>query len=123
MVRSSYSVAIELLHFAREAFAAVMTFEEIMTRWAWKPIPRCPGRWVLSMADFHGGPEALAGPSAEVVVFEAGRTADPVVVVWLDQGGLISYKKGEGKYLHTLNTAEGLERKLSQLGIFGFNLA
>ncbi len=65
----------------------------------------------------------MAGPGAEVVVFETGRAADPVVVVWLDKGGLISYKKGDGKYLHSLNTAEGFERKLSQLEIFGFDLA
>lgn len=100
----------------------MMTFDEIMRRWAWKPIPRCPGRWVLSIADDCGEPGTMAGPGAEAVVFEAGRTADPVVVVWLDKGGLISYKKEDGKYLHTLNTAEGLERKLSQLGIFGFDL-
>ena len=100
-----------------EDLFAVLTFDEIMTRWPWKPIPHCPGRWVLSMADFCGEPETLAGPGAEVVVFEAGRTADPVVVVWLEEGGLISYKKGEGRYLHTLGTAEGFERKLSQLGI------
>ena len=122
MARSSYSVAIELLPFAHQVLLAVLTFDEIMTRWAWKPIPRCPGRWVLSMAEFHGAPEAMAGSGAEVVVFEAGRTADPVVVVWLDEGGLISYKKGEGRYLHTLGTAEGFERKLAQLGIFGLDV-
>ncbi len=100
-----------------------MTFDEIMSRWAWKPIPRCPGRWILSMAEFCGEPAALAGPGAEVVVFEVEAAADPLAVVRLDEGGLISYKKGDGKYLHTLNTAEGFERKLSQLGIAGFDPA
>jgi len=94
-----------------------MTFEEIMTRWAWKPIRHCPGRWILSMAEFCGEPANVAGPGAGSVVFEMETAADPVVVVRLDEGGLISYKKEDGRYLHTLNSAAGFERKLSQLGI------
>jgi hypothetical protein len=42
---------------------------------------------------------------------------DPVIVTPLDDGGLISYRKADGLFLHTLNTREGLERKLRQLGI------
>jgi hypothetical protein len=42
---------------------------------------------------------------------------DPVIVTALDDGGLISYRKADGTYLHTLNTREGFERKLRQLGI------
>jgi hypothetical protein len=42
---------------------------------------------------------------------------DPVIVTPLDDGGLISYRKPDGMFLHTLNTREGLERKLRQLGI------
>jgi hypothetical protein len=32
-------------------------------------------------------------------------------------GGLVSYRKPDGAYLHTLNTPDGLARKLAQLGI------
>jgi hypothetical protein len=42
---------------------------------------------------------------------------DPVVVGRLDQGGLISYQRRDGTYVHTLNTQAGFERKLRQLGI------
>ena len=42
---------------------------------------------------------------------------DPVIVTPFDDGGLISYRKADGLFLHTLNTREGLERKLRQLGI------
>ncbi len=94
-----------------------MTFDEIMTRWAWKPIRHCPGRWILSMAEFCGEPSSMVGPGARVVVFEVEAAADPVVVVRLDRGGLICYKKGDGRYLHTLNSAEGFARKLSQLRV------
>ena len=30
---------------------------------------------------------------------------------------MISYKRDDGSFLHTLNTEEGFERKLKQLGI------
>jgi hypothetical protein len=42
---------------------------------------------------------------------------DVVLVVSLDRGGMISYKRDDGSFLHTLNTEEGFERKLRQLGI------
>ncbi|HEY5754379.1 MAG TPA: hypothetical protein VIU34_01090 [Steroidobacter sp.] len=42
---------------------------------------------------------------------------DPVIVTPFEDGGLISYRKADGKFLHTLNTREGFERKLRQLGI------
>ena len=42
---------------------------------------------------------------------------DPVIITPCDDGGLISYRKAGGLFLHTLNTREGFERKLHQLGI------
>ena len=40
-----------------------------------------------------------------------------VVVIRFADGGLISYRKADGSYIHTLNTCDGLHRKLAQLGI------
>ena len=42
---------------------------------------------------------------------------DPVVVTSLADGGLISYRKPDGTYVHTLNSPAGFQRKLQQLGI------
>jgi len=42
---------------------------------------------------------------------------DPVIVAAFEDGGLISYRQADGRFLHTLNTREGFERKLDQLGI------
>jgi hypothetical protein len=42
---------------------------------------------------------------------------DPVIVTPFEDGGLISYRKADGLFLHTLNTREGLERKSRELGI------
>lgn len=61
-------------------------------------------------------PEALTG-IAEVREFHVSAAKDAVLVVRLIDGGLISYKRSDGSYLHTLNTAEGFARKLTELGI------
>jgi hypothetical protein len=39
-----------------------------------------------------------------------------VVIVRLADGGFISYRKPDGRYLHTLATPEAFERKCRQLG-------
>jgi len=62
-------------------------------------------------------PEDLLGQDSEVRVFRVATAKDAVVVARLDKGGLISYSRTDGTYLHTLNTAEGFERKLSSLRI------
>jgi hypothetical protein len=56
---------------------------------------------------------------ADVQLAEHRVTAakDPVIVASLDDGGLISYRKPDGTFVHTLNSREGFERKLQQLGI------
>jgi hypothetical protein len=93
-----------------------VTFSALFDRLAWHPIPNCPGRYVLTAGPVTMTPEEIvAGASSSEHVVAAAR--DPVIVTPFDDGGLISYRKAEGLFLHTLNTREGLERKLRQLGI------
>ncbi len=94
-----------------------MTFAELKQRWTWKPIRNCPGRYVLASRDFSGPPEQLLAGPAEIRRFEVPSARDVVLVAALDSGGIICYERQDGSYLHTLNTAEGFERKLAQLGI------
>lgn len=94
-----------------------MTFDELLMQWNWKPIRNCPGRFVLVDARPDLPLEAVVGPAAELLEFHVEAARDKVVVARLDEGGLISYKRADGKYLHTLNSAEGFSRKLLQLGI------
>ncbi len=47
----------------------------------------------------------------------SAAATDPVIVVQLEGGGLISYARPDGSFVHTLNTSEGFTRKLVQLGI------
>ena len=94
-----------------------MTLDDLMKSWAWRQIPGCPGRYVLREATPYLSLEALLGPEAQAIEFRVEAAKDAVLVVRLDRGGVISYKRDDGSFLHTLNTEEGFERKLKQLGI------
>lgn len=61
--------------------------------------------------------ESLLGSDCHAQPFMTDATKDRVFVVPLEDGGLISYARADGGMVHTLNTAEGFDRKLSQLGI------
>ena len=95
-----------------------MSFDELKTKWDWKPIHNCPGRYILSGPLGALPPEGLLGhAAAQFSEFRVAQAKDIVVVARLRDGGLISYKRADGTYLHTLNTSAGFERKLMQLGI------
>lgn len=94
-----------------------MMFDELMALWNWKPIRNCPGRYVMCNSAPGLSTEDLLGPGVEISMFQVAAAKDTVVVADLGNGGLISYRRADGTYLHTLNTAEGFERKLLHLGI------
>jgi hypothetical protein len=60
---------------------------------------------------------SLLGSNCHAQAFMTDAAKDRVLVVPLEDGGLISYARADGRVVHTLNTAEGFVRKLSQLGI------
>jgi hypothetical protein len=92
-------------------------FDTLFAAHTWMPIRNCPGRFVLTGADPGLTVAALAGEAAEAHEFHVATARDVVVVAAFGNGGLISYKRNDGTYRHTLNTVEGFARKLAQLGI------
>ena len=95
-----------------------MTFDQLMRQWDFQPIRHCPGRFLLSSARFSGPPQDLAGPGLAVFKFRVEAARDLVFVTPLPGGAdLISYRRTDAAFLHTLNTASGFQRKLRQLGI------
>lgn len=94
-----------------------MDFATLKAAWPWTEIAGCPGRFVLK----HPGPALtladLLGPDVRVSEHCSASARDVVLVAWLADGGLISYRRPDGGCLHTLNTREGLARKLAQLAI------
>ncbi|HYU80118.1 MAG TPA: hypothetical protein VEK56_14110 [Vicinamibacterales bacterium] len=94
-----------------------MDFNALLAKWTWKPIRNCPGRFVLVDPDPALSVPMLAGEPLAVTEFTVPAARDTVVVSAFDGGGLISYRRSDGTYLHTLNTREGFARKLAVLGI------
>lgn len=93
-----------------------MNFEILKNKWSWHPIRNCPGRFVLK-SDAELSLEDLFGVEVKAREFSSVKAKDRIIVVKLEGGGLISYKRDDGSCLHTLNTEEGFERKLLQLEI------
>src|SRR5262245_59111986 len=93
------------------------TFSEIMRNWTWKPIPDCPGRYKLLSSDRRLPVSAIIGDMVPIEEYRVRAARDVVLVAELADGGVISYRRSDGTYLHTLNTAADFVRKLRQLGI------
>jgi hypothetical protein len=93
-------------------------FERLAAAFTWRPIPNCPGRFVLAGTAANLSPRTLVGPEVELHEFNVPAARDTVVVARFGHdGGLISYKRANGTFVHTLNDADGFARKLAQLGI------
>jgi hypothetical protein len=93
------------------------TFQDLWARWPWRPIRNCPGRFILPWTEQPIPFENLLGLSCVPQVFSSPVAKDPVLVVPLEDGGLISYRQTDGRLIHTLNTPKGFSRKLQQLRI------
>lgn len=92
------------------------TREALLAELSWSPIRGCPGRLVLDGLSARSVEDLVRvpGPLPERV---SARARDPVVIAQLPDGGVISYRKPDGRYLHTLATPEAFARKVRQLGI------
>ena len=93
------------------------TFDELWDHWTWRPIRNCPGRFVIPRTDHLVSFEILLGYSCSPQTYKSPMAKDPVSVIPLENGGLISYQQPDGRLIHTLNTPEGFARKLRQLQI------
>ena len=94
-----------------------MTFESIKRKGNWTPIRNCPGRFVLRGVVLTLGISELLGVEAQIQRHASAMARDIVFVYSLNDGGVISYHRESGDWIHTLNTPEGFKRKLSQLAI------
>lgn len=94
-----------------------MSFDLILKAWDWRPIRNCPGRFILAGAPSRSSPCEIAGRDIHASEYRTASARDVVVVARVEGGGLISYRRADGSWVHTLNTPEGFARKLSQLGV------
>ena len=94
-----------------------MRFETLFASLDWTPIPGCPGRYLLRTDRAAIPPAVLVGDDATMQQYSSPQAADPIELALLEDGAVLSYRKPDGRYVHTLNTPEGLARKLAQLGL------
>jgi hypothetical protein len=92
------------------------TFASLWALWDWRPIRNCPGRFYLATHNPRLPISALV-PDIQATLYRVRAARDSVLVVEFEGGGLISYLRENGTLMHTLNTSEGLRRKLAQLGV------
>ena len=95
---------------------ALATFEELLARFVWRPMRGCPGRYLLADGPVVSPPEQLFGDLG----FREARSAlapDRVLMAAVRGGGIISYARGDGTFVHTLGDSAGFARKLHALGL------
>lgn len=100
-----------------------MSVVELMGRWAWREMERSPGRFTLAEPRPDVTAAELLGSEVETEEVPSISGGDVLVVARLEGGGLISYRRADGTWLHTLNTAGPFRRKLWELGIEALPLA
>lgn len=83
----------------------------------WIAIAGGPGRYRPLESECELSLVALSGRDAEVHEHHLPECRDAVPVVRLQDGCLMSYRRAKRRYVHTLNTPEGLVGILKQFGI------
>ncbi len=95
--------------------------EAVLRRHRVRPIPGCPGRFFFLGEGVGAAPEVILAGVEGVVGPVRARVKGARDEVWVwgfpCGGGVISYHRRDGSWLHTLNTPHGLARKLRQLGL------
>lgn len=101
------------------------SFVRLLEKYSLKEIENCPGRYTL-MKDDHQRlkivkPETILNNKISIEVFHSDICRDCVHIGKFSDdsggGGLLSYEKSDGTFVHTLNNASGLQRKINHLQI------
>eukprot|EP01128_Nolandella_sp_AFSM9_P005423 TRINITY_DN260_c0_g1_i3.p1 TRINITY_DN260_c0_g1~~TRINITY_DN260_c0_g1_i3.p1 ORF type:complete len:129 (+),score=29.61 TRINITY_DN260_c0_g1_i3:237-623(+) len=102
-----------------------LTFAFLFSKYHWKEIANCPGRYTLTKESAGADqltPSELVGEQHQLPTHQfqpKKERRDPLLVIMFPGGdGIITYVKQEsGRYVHTLNTPSGMERKLRAMDI------
>lgn len=105
-----------MLPVTRKRYVLRPTYAALLEAGEWVELPNCPGRKRLA-GGREATPQDLIGTSIPIIIHVVPTANDPVHLAVFDGGGLLSYARADGTWVHTLNTPEGLARKLAALGI------
>lgn len=94
------------------ATISLPSFEEIFNKHQWEEIPNCPGRYVLEKSAKRKlgivTPVDFLEQKLSFQVFQSQVCRDTVhVTEFPSGGGIISYQRSNGTFLHTLNNSSG----------------
>ncbi len=95
---------------------ATPTYAALRAAGPWRALRHCPGRCVWP-GPTDRTPSDLVGGEVPVRVVVSAVAPDPIHVAVIEGGGVISYRKPDGRFVHTLNTTSGFARKLDELGL------
>ena len=110
-------------HYARDGGALL---QALWCYCEWKEIRNCPGRYtVRRRRDLARWPPerllaaALGAAAPQTSLWRhSSSTSDAIQAVRLaGGGGLLTYARSDGKFVHTLNTESGLLRKIAALRV------
>lgn len=91
------------------------TFDTVLARFPWREIRDCPGRFVMRPKRADLTPAHVVGAAVPIETFDADETPDRIALARFPGGGLLSFGKPDGTWIHALNTESGLSRRLARL--------
>lgn len=94
-----------------------LDFITLKQAYAWKKIRGSADRLVFTKENGDMDPNQIVAGRAKVRRFDDTTARDLVYVAKIKDGGLISFMRKDGSYIHTLNTQETFDEKLAELGI------
>ena len=94
-----------------------MTVAQLLREWSWEEMKTAPGRFQLVAPSPQPPMEELLGAEMEVRTVPSSAAGETIVLAEFEDGGLISYRRADGTWVHTLNTRSRYRRKLWELGI------
>ena len=99
-----------------------MKIEDLLKRFQWEQIPNTNGRFTLNRAE---PPRSIAelvdSQETEIKQYPSAHQQELIFVVELEDGGLISYLRKDGSFIHTLNSQNMFKRKQWELGIISYS--
>ncbi|QDT29605.1 hypothetical protein [Gimesia panareensis] len=99
-----------------------MKVADLLERFQWKKIPDTQGRFTLPQSQAQLSVEDLIGTDeVEIKQHPSAHPEEVIHIVELEDGGLISYQRQNGTFLHTLNSENMFKRKQWELGIISFS--
>jgi hypothetical protein len=93
------------------------SFRDIFGKYQWREIRNCPGRYCAKDIPPNCTVSKLLEEPVTEQLQSSPRAKDFVIITPMEHGGIISFKRRDGSYLHTLNTPEGFARKRADLGL------